>query len=54
MTEKYYTWEKLQQIKDKRVIPYALQQLEKCLGYEPTPIDVINVLWDDHFKVVAF
>lgn len=51
--KKYNTWDDLQECKDKRVLIVALQELKRSIGYEPQPIDLLNVIWDDHLKVIA-
>lgn len=53
MLRRYNTWDDLQECKDKRVLIVALQELKRSIGYEPQAIDVLNVIWDDHLKVIA-
>lgn len=52
--KKLYDYNAIVALNDKRALPYALKQLEKTLGYKPEPIDVIDVLWNEHFKVVTW
>lgn len=51
--KKYNTWNDLQKYKDKRVLTVALQELKRTIGYEPQACDILNVIWDDHLKVIA-
>ena len=51
--KKYNTWNDLQKCKDKRVLTVALKELKRTIGYEPQASDVLNVIWDDHLKVIA-
>ena len=53
MLKRYNTWDDLQKCKDKRVLIIALQELKRNIGYEPQAIDLLNVIWDDHLKVIA-
>ena len=50
--KKYNTWNDLQKCKDKRVLTVALKELKRTIGYEPQASDVLNVIWDDHLKVI--
>lgn len=53
MLKDYNTWNDLQNCNDKRILIIALQELKRNIGYEPQAIDLLNVIWDDHLKVIA-